>query len=498
MSKIIIITLILSFLATNSLAQFKKLEKRKHSVNRLLKEIIEDNDFKNADFAFYAVDGKSGEVISSYHPDKSLMPASNQKLVTTAAALELFGPDFRFSTRLEFSGSIDTINHVLNGDIVIKGGGDPTLGSKYFDATKDGIFLDFWLAAIENLGIDSIAGAIIADPEIFGSDIVPSSWSWDDMGNYYGAGASGLSVYDNSFSIFFNTSGNIGDTVQIVKVFPEIPELVFDNKATVDSIDYDNLYIYGAPYSFYRALRGELPQNKVNFIVSGSMPDPAYIAACELYKKLIFNGIAIKDSPTTTLILSNQKKNISRDRTLFLELYSPTLAEIIKETNTHSINLFAENCLNHIGLKVSGNPVSEHAADDVVSFWKSKGIDTQGMFLFDGSGLSRNNSFTTRQMVRILTFLKDSSANFEHFYSSLPIGGQTGTLKNLFKDVKVANSIRAKSGTINRVKAYSGYIHSLSGRDIAFSMMVNDFSCSSREATKKLEKLMIALAEFKK
>lgn len=494
MYKTILILIYFCFTASTEYAQIRKLEKRKHSVNKTLKQIISYPDFKNADFGFTAKDIKTGEIIASYHSDKSFMPASTQKLFTTATALEVLGPDFKFTTSLQYSGRIDTVSGILYGNILIKGGGDPTLGSKYFDSTKDKQFLNDWLKAIKKLGIDSVAGAVVADASVFDYNIVPITWSWNNMGNYYGAGANGLTVFDNYYTVYFKTSDIVGDTTKVVKVIPDIPNLVFDNTSTSDSITYDNSYIFGAPFSNQRYVRGKLPAGKINFGVKGSMPDPAYTAAYIFEEFLQKNGVGIKNKATT--IHLSQKK--FPGRVLITKTYSPKLSEIIKQTNTHSINLFAEHLLKEIGLKLSGNTITEKAVDEIINFWKEKNVDIQGMFLYDGSGLSRHNSFTPSQMIQILTYMKNNSSFFSDFYNSLPIAGETGTMKYMFKKSIAKGKLRAKSGTIDRVKAYAGYVTSVSGREIVFSMVVNDFSCSSREARAQLEKLMNALAEFNK
>ncbi len=494
MYKTIIILIYFCFTATTQYAQIRKLEKRNHSVNKTLKEIISYPEFKNADFGFLAKDIKTGEVIASYHSDKSFMPASTQKLFTTATALEVLGPDFKFSTSLQYSGKIDTASGILHGNIIIKGGGDPTLGSKYFDSTKNKQFFNDWLKAIKNLGIDSVAGSVVADASFFDYDIVPVTWSWNNMGNYYGAGANGLTIFDNFYTVYFNTPKIIGEKTEVVNVIPEIPNLIFDNTSTSDSVTYDNTVILGAPYSNQRYVRGKLPAGKNNFGVKGSMPNPAYTAAYNFEKFLQKNGIGIKNE-ATTIRLSG--KNI-KDRTLITKTYSPKLAEIVKQTNTHSINLFAEHLLKQIGLKLSENSITEKAVDEIVKFWKEKNIDTQGMYLYDGSGLSRHNSFTPYQMVSILIYMKKNSKYFSDFYNSLPVAGETGTMKNMFKESMAKGKLRAKSGTVDRVKAYAGYATSVSGREIVFSMVVNDFSCTSREARAQLVKLMNALTEFKK
>ena len=493
-----ILFLALAFVANLGFAQFRPLEKRNHSVNKLLKKIVAYPEFKTAGFAFYAIDINSGQTIARYNPDMALKPASTLKLLSTATALELFGPDHQFETTLEYSGFIDTKNNLLHGDIIIKGGGDPTLGSKYFDTTEDWQFLVEWANATAALGIDSITGGVIADARIFSWDIVPPTWSWLNMGNYYGAGACGLSVFDNYYSVFFNTGNKIGGTVEISKLVPDVPNLIFDNTVTADSISYDNSYIFGAPYCNNRYVRGQLPVGKSDFPVKGSLPDPALIAAQNFNLALNTNNIKSQYPPTTIRLLHNSEGDINVGANAFYITYSPPLSEIIAQTNIHSINLFAEHCLIQSGIKLGSAPETDSSIDSVLIFWESKGMDTQGLSLHDGSGLSQYNAITPRQMVFLLKYMKLESGYFDDFYNSMAIAGETGTIRNMFKGTVAEGQLRAKSGTVNRVKAYAGYVKTKSGREIAFSMVVNNFSCKSREAKAKLEQLMIALAEFNK
>ena len=490
--------LTLLFITFSSFAQFRSLEKRNHNVNKLLKQIVAFPDFKTAGVAFYAVDINSGETIAKYNPDMALKPASTLKLLSTATILELLGPDYRFETTLAYSGQIDTVNNILNGNIIIKGGGDPSLGSGYFDSTKEKQFLNDWANAISSIGIDSISGGIIADARVYSWDIVPPSWSWQNMGNYYGAGANGLSVYDNYYTILFNTGDKIGDTVEIVKIVPNIPDMTFDNHVTTDSISYDNAYIFGAPYSSTRYLRGELPINKKGFKVKGSMPDPALIAALQLDSTLKANNVWIEEQASTMRLHQKEKNQKKMNGKPFYTLQSPVLSKIIGQTNIHSINLFAEHCLIRSGIALGAEAETGSSIDSVLSFWERKGMDTQGLSMNDGSGLSQYNAITPRQMVFLLTYMKNKSDYFDIFYNSMAIAGETGTIKNMFKGSVAEGKLRAKSGTVSHVKAYAGYVQSESGREIAFSMIVNNFSCKSREARAKLEQLMIALAEFKK
>lgn len=493
-----VFSVIIILLSLNSYSQFKRIENKNHNVNKLLKEITRDPDFRNAQFAFLAKDLNSGEIIAKNNPSMALKPASSQKLFSTATALELYGPNYRFETTLQYTGEIDDESGILHGNIVIKGGGDPTLGSKYFDTAGVKKFLIDWTGAIKALGVDSVAGGVIADASIYSTDIVPTTWSWQDIGNYYGAGANGLSIFDNYYTIYFKSGNTAGDTTTISKIVPENIGVSFDNAVVADSISYDNAYIFGAPYTYFRYLRGEIPLNKEAFPVKGSLPDPAYMAAIELEKALQTSGISLRDEATTLRKIHLEKKDISNKRHTIHMLKSPELIEIVTETNVHSINLFAEHCMNHSGLKL-GVPTNTYSCSEALEdFWEGKGMDVQGLSLNDGSGLSHYNVITPEQMVYLLDYMKNKSRYFSDFYSSLAVAGKSGTLRNMFKNETSEINLRAKSGTINRVKAYAGYVESASGREIAFSMVVNNFSCSSGEARNKLERLMMALIEFDK
>ena len=277
-------------------AQLCKLHKRNHVVNKTLKNIANYKPFNTAIFAFYAVDLNNGEEVSFNNAHKVLKPGSTQKLISTATALELLGSDYTLKTRLMYSGSIDTVSKTLNGNLYIIGGGDPTLGSKYFDTTSKKRFLVQMDSAVENLGIDTIRGRVIANAQCYGLDIVPPSWSWQNMGNYFGAGPNGLSIYDNYYTVHFKT-GDYQAPVTIKHIEPEIAGLSFDNGVLSDSITWDNTNIFGAPYSNSRYLRGTLPINRYDFTVKGSTPDPTLLASVELEKALFVSGIVIKPLP---------------------------------------------------------------------------------------------------------------------------------------------------------------------------------------------------------
>jgi D-alanyl-D-alanine carboxypeptidase/D-alanyl-D-alanine-endopeptidase (penicillin-binding protein 4) len=490
--------LLLLLITSQLFCQSEVLPKKKNHVVRLMELVSAYPGFKSAVFAFHAIDLKSGEVIASCNSDKALKPGSTLKLLSTATALEVLGPDFQFKTVLEYTGILDTVQRILHGNIIIHGGGDPTLGSEYFDTTQQYLFLTDWVQKVKGLGIDSIDGGVIADASVYPYDMIPGTWTWANMGNYFGAGACGLSIFDNFYTVHFKTSGNIGDTAEITSITPSMPWLEIDNGVVADSVSGDNVTIYGAPYSNMRSLRGSLPLNRKDFTVSGSIPDPAFVAAFKLQEQLKIQGVFCSERASTLRNSPSKRNNVLEKRNPFFTTSSPLLANIIAQTNTNSINLFAEHCLIQSALAIGAQGETDKAIKAVLEFWKQKGMDIQGLSMNDGSGLSNYNVITPEQLVFLLQYMKNQSPYFETFYQSLAVAGVSGTLKTLALGSPAQGNLHGKSGTVDRAKAYAGYVTTKSGRELAFSMVVNNFSCTPTEATRQLEKLMVALATFGK
>lgn len=476
--------------------QFRKIENKKHTVNKVLHDLVTDESFKNAGLSFLAIDAKTGLLISSYQPDLALKPGSVLKLFTTATLLELAGPGFTFKTRLYHTGIIDTVNHILHGDIIIKGGGDPTLGSIYFDSTQN-IFNHECVQAIKLLNIDSIDGQIIGDAGYFSLAMVPATWAWQNMGNYFGAGACGLTYRDNSYSITLESSGYTGEKPKIVNINPTVRGLEIINLSITDSIGYDNLNIFGSPFTNTRYLMGSMPLNQRSFKIRGSLPNPSLQLANEIQQNLANSGIACKDSATWMLEDEKSYQN-SQQFVLLKSWLSPTLEQITEVTNKFSNNLFAEHCLLQVAVNQFRTVCTDTAAKIVSNFWYEKGMDIQGLSINDGSGLSHYNTLTPRQMVFVLKYMRSKSNFKNEFFQSLPVSGGDGTLKKVGLGTFAEGNLRAKSGTLDRSKCFAGYVQSVSGREIIFALMVNNYTCTTREASKKLEKLMVSLAEFEK
>lgn len=467
----------------------------KNSIERVANAMMNEKVLKNAAFSFRVVEISTDSVLASYNPKMSLTPASTMKLVTTSAAMAILGSYKRFKTKLQYTGYIDTATCTLHGNLYIKGGGDPGLGSKYFlkKGENQSDFLQDWAEEVEKLNIHEIDGRVIADASYFSQDMIPSTWIWGDMGNYYGAGPSGLTIYDNMQHLTFSSGPNAGDNTSIDCITPYLPDVWFENKVKASKVNKDNAYIYAAPYSPYRKAKGTIPKGKEEFNVRGTIHDPAYQAAYDFEYYLLKNGITVTQNATTVRRQDLLGIKDTASRTDFYTHKSPSLSRIAYWTNHVSVNLFAEHLLNQIGRRKYGDGSNYSGALAVQKYWTNK--FGAGLYVNDGSGLSRHNAVSAYHLTSILRYMRRSKYS-KSFYSSMATAGKSGTMRRIGRGTAAAGNIRAKSGTMSRVKSYAGYCTTKSGKKVAFAMIINNFNCYSSTVTKKLEKLMVAIANF--
>jgi D-alanyl-D-alanine carboxypeptidase/D-alanyl-D-alanine-endopeptidase (penicillin-binding protein 4) len=455
-----------------------------------LKKLSETNDLKRGTISFYAYELSSSKTILNYNGNKLLIPASNQKLMTTAAALSILGGDFKFKTYLEYDGHI-TDKGILEGNIYIRGEGDPTFGSGRISPSEAwSEVLSKVCKILSDAGIKKINGGIIGDASWFEYNSIPDYWIWTDIGNYYGTGTYGLNVNENTYKLLLKPGKAIGDSVEILGTDPVIPNIQFLNSIkTAAEGTGDNGYIYGAPFTSLRTVSGTIPKGG-NFSIKGSMPDPAYFVASGVKEALVKNKVEIQ-LPASSLYTFNGK-SIAERKILHTFTSSP-LKDIIKETNVNSLNLYAESLLKTIGKKLYNEGTTKAGIKALQEFWNSKGLDPSAVVIFDGSGLSTFNWVCSEAFSQALLQMSKEKY-YSDFYNSLPVAGVSGTLKKVGKGTKLENNMRAKSGSMKRVLCYSGYIKNPeTGKEYSFSVMVNNFECSASALLPKLEKIFLLL-----
>lgn len=466
------------------------------SQNNLEKTLInfeKDPVNKNAAISFLAIDLQNGEIIGELNANKAITAASTTKLFPTATAFELLGSNKKTKTRIYYSGEINSKGELI-GDIWIRGGGDVSLGSKYFNKDSEELnFLTDWADSLLKKGIKKVKGSLIADASEFGYSGTPKGWHDSDIGNYYGAFAGGLNFYDNTIKFILKTF-KIGSKAELIEVFPSVPGLSISNSVLAAKVQGDDATIFGLPYNLNRKITGKLPANRERFIVKGSMPDPENLFVLEMLKKLESKGIIVTGGAKTIRLNQLPKPNYEKDLKLLFQHDSKSIKEIAFWTNFKSVNLFAEGLVNLIGFYSNGEGSTSSGLKTIEEFWNDK-INSSNLVLNDGSGLSRLNAISARHFCDLLKYMSNSK-NYDDFKSTLPVAGKNGTISTLCKGGSGEGRIFAKSGTLNNTKSYAGYIESATGKKIAFAIIVNDFNCSSSEIKTKMETILNYLSEY--
>jgi serine-type D-Ala-D-Ala carboxypeptidase/endopeptidase (penicillin-binding protein 4) len=452
---------------------------------KALKLLLADSSMRSSSVSLCILNAVNGEAVFKFHAEESLIPASVLKLVTSSAALELLGPDYRFKTKIGYTGSFNKRTGRLTGDLLIMGGGDPALGSEYFKDHYNN-FLRNWIIEIRKLGINKITGRVVVDDSWYDYQPVPAKWLWEDAGNYYGAGAYGLSVFDNSFEIHFRTHG-VGSVPEITGIFPDQCRSELSNQL-IASGDADEGYVFSAPYNKYKWIAGSIPVNKEDFVLKASITDPPLLLAEVFDNMLDSAGIDVAGRPTTIRI---EKKSVINEPVIISEISSPALKEIIEVLNHESVNLYAEHLLKEMGRAFNKHGTTDAGIEVLYRFLEDSGVNSSGMFLEDGSGLSPLNAITSESLAQILLFMKNRAKYFSEFYNSLPYAGREGTLKNYFRYPVFESNLRAKSGSITRVRSFAGYFRTLSGNEMVFSILVNNYSGSSKRIITGIEDILM-------
>jgi D-alanyl-D-alanine carboxypeptidase/D-alanyl-D-alanine-endopeptidase (penicillin-binding protein 4) len=464
-----------------------------HPIQSSIDRFAADAALTHASISFQVLDAGSGAVVAEYDARRTLPTASIAKLFSTAAALDILGPDYRPKTRIYHDGTIDA-SGVLHGNIWVRGGGDPSLGSKYFHKEDaQSAFFNDWIKALQAAGIRQINGYVVADASEFGYEGAPDGWTWSDLGNYYGAGPSGLSIFDNQLRYTFNVPSTPGKNTTLQSIEPSVPNFTFQNHILSSSKSGDNAYLYGAPFSNTFFGTGTLPAGSGSFVVKGSMPDPELQVAYEFDKALTAAGIQ-----TASDFQSARQKDLrtsESDYAKYTLLYTQEgekLLDVIYHTNMRSVNHFAEHMICMIGYAKTGNGSLSSGLQTLEKHWAGK-FNADGLHVNDGSGLSRSNAFSAAHFAGLLKYMH-TAKDAEKFKSTLPVAGVSGTLKNVCDGQAAHGKMMAKSGSMNRIKSYAGYIQSSTGKTYCFALIVNNYSCSNSAMLQKMESVFNTIA----
>jgi D-alanyl-D-alanine carboxypeptidase/D-alanyl-D-alanine-endopeptidase (penicillin-binding protein 4) len=440
-------------------------------LNRAVQQLLNDSQMKHAILGFYAVNSATGEVVYNQNGSVGLAPASSQKVVTSAAALELLGGDFRYATLLAYDGTIS--DSLLKGNVYLIGKGDPTLGSARYKSNSRPVVLKRITDALQQSQVRSIEGNIVLDNSGFSYQPLPGGWIWDDIGNYYGAGSWGLNWNENAYELLLKPGDSEGDAVKIAGTKPELQVAMISNLLkTGKRGSGDNAYIYLPPYSMMGFAEGTVPAGEHSFSISGSLPNPAYQIGWELQKALDQKNISLSGSVEMITELDAAKKKATYTSVLDT-LYSPTLDSIVYWFLHKSINLYGEALVKTLAYQQGKTGSTDNGLAILRNFWKANGIEASALKVIDGCGLSPQNRVTPQALVSVLQYAR-TRPWFNSFYTALPL----------------YNNMRMKSGTIGGCKSFTGYHTSKDGVTYTFSIIINGYDGSTSAIVQKMYKLL--------
>lgn len=462
-------------------------------LQQLITQMNQDPVMKHGTWAFSVQAVSSGKTLVQVNQHKTLNVASSLKTVTTSAALGILGGDYTFKTELQYDGTLN--NGIVSGNLYIKGGGDPTLGSPLLGKSL-GHTLNQWITAIKKAGIHQIKGQLIIDETLFEENITPSGWIWADMGNYYAAPAGAINVLDNTYRLFFRPASRLNASPKILRTNPWIPRIQFVNHLkTAAAGTGDNAYIHGAPYDNVRYINGTIPMG-ANFSIKGSIPDPGFYLGVLFRKKLVQHRLmTTKNKTTTSRLMKLNNKLLNKNRRQLIHTHtSIPLKNIVNWINLYSINLYAEAILKMMGVKAKKEGSTVAGVKAVEEYWKRKGLMSQGLYMQDGSGLSQSNGITAYQLTQMQR-LSAKQTYFNNYYNSLPIAGVSGTMKSIGRGTLAQNNLRAKTGGMTRVIAFTGYFKNRKGQLRSFTLVANQYTGKYTAIKHKLVRLMVAMME---
>jgi len=414
--------------------------------------------------AVYSVDRQ--EPLYLRNADVPLVPASNMKLYTTAAALDRLGLDFRYTTSVYGTGPV-LQDGTLDGDLVLAGRGDPTLSGRFYGDSVPYV-LDRLAEKLRQAGVRKVAGGLIGDASFFDDELLAPGWEEANLLWWYGARASGLSFNDNVAILEVRPGGWVGAGAH-VGFEPRTERLTVVNRVrTVGRRGGRSVGIKRRPDLEGYEIWGRIPitSSPLRYVVA--VDNPPLFTLSVLRDRLQRAGITVDGDARVV-----HDRGALRDRpwTLLASHTSPRLLEIVRVVNKRSQNHFAEQVLKTLGAVFLGEGSFEAGAEVVLEFLRDMGITTEGIRIDDGSGLSRRNVVTARQTAELLVSMA-SHPRFDEFYDSLLIAGSDGDPRRLDAP-EVRDNVHSKTGTLRGVSALSGYVTTRDGELLAFSVITN-------------------------
>jgi len=431
----------------------------------------------------HVVDVETGETVYEFAPDRPRIIASNTKLLTSAAAVDRLTPGHFIETALSARGPV--VDGELRGDLAVVGAGDPTISGRHFGDDPLHIFRQ-WGQELRRAGIDRVAGELILVDGLFDAQQVHPDWPRDQLHKWYEAPVSALSYNDNCVWVLVRPGRTPGAPAEI-ELVPAVPTLKVHNSArTASKARSQTIAVDRRPGSDVIEVSGWVYRGaREPFVVAVTVPDPGLFFGDALRVGLAQAGVRVEGSMRIEPHLP-----VATWRPM--SIYRTSLQTVIEVVNKRSQNFYAEALLKLLGAEDCGKGSWQSGSEVVAVFLEGLGIERGSYSYADGSGMSRNNRFSPRQLTKLLRhmyFHRDGRA----YLQSLSYSGEseldppwmTSSLSERLDDERYRRNVLAKTGGLNGVSTLSGYVKAKSGRVYAFSILCN--SASARWRAKKAQ-----------
>jgi D-alanyl-D-alanine carboxypeptidase/D-alanyl-D-alanine-endopeptidase (penicillin-binding protein 4) len=462
-------------------------------------ELLSGAAVAKGEWGLLIVDAETGKTLYEQNAEKYFVPASNMKLFTTALALEKLGPEYRFHTTLESTGAI-TSEGELTADLILVGRGDPNLSNRKFPYNLKEEFDGAPEKSLAELadklvakGVKKISGDIVGDDSYFLREKYPNGWEIDDMVWEYGAAISALVVNDNTATVTLTPGQTAGGAVQ-ASVAPRTPDFVVDNRVVTGAAGVKpDLTLTREPGSRLVVVIGTLPEKSAARKLVLAIEEPALHAATLLKSLLEERGVRIDGGIRARHEAVEGAGGVKP--TVLAEHVSIPLGDAVKLVNKISQNLHTETLLR-TAMRQRGT--TWNSPDDlmkfVADFYAKVGIAQEDVIQTDGSGLSRHDMVTPHAVVTLLQYA-ETQPWFESYFASLPVAGVDGSLEERMKNTPAAGRVHAKTGSVEHVRATSGFADTPGGRRLVFSFLSNNQAGKNHETTDAINGLCVAMIE---
>jgi D-alanyl-D-alanine carboxypeptidase/D-alanyl-D-alanine-endopeptidase (penicillin-binding protein 4) len=448
---------------------------------------------RNAVWGALIVSLDSGDTLFSVAPDDALAPASNLKLLTTAAALQTLGPDYRFRTYVLTDGTLS--DGVLDGDLVLYGTGDPGISERFY-RHKDDVFQHL-IDQLDELGIHTVTGDLVGDASFFAGPLRPPGWDPRDLNDHFTGAVSALSFNENVVS-YRVVAGAQGEAPRVSTVPPYSGMELVNNALTVAGEARPRLAILRDDPLDPVRVEGRMTAGsrdvwrEITVSVPARFAAENFLAALEEREITVRGRIRVVEDASESLLGGERVLAPAYGRRtahILARHVSEPLTAYLDVINHESNNLFAELVFRSVARAVAGEGSPEAGAHAVRAALSEIGVDLRGVVQLDGSGLSNDNRVSAATFVSVLDRMAESP-HWSEFWESLPEAGQRRGLGRMY-GTPAAGNLRAKTGTIEGVSALSGMVRSEDGERLAFSLLVNQAPSTTR--AKRVENQIGAL-----